>query len=68
MGKSVMLIVSRDLSPKYVQLRGLQALEEKFMNWRPYKTSMRDLSLIMSIKYVTSMKSSIKIILDMQVR
>ena len=45
-----MKVVFRDLSLKYVQLYGLHALEENLMDWRPYKTSMRDLSLIYSLK------------------
>ena len=37
-----------DLSPKYVQLYELQALEKKLLDGRPYKTFLRDLSLIYS--------------------
>ena len=46
-----MKIVSRDLSPKYVQLYRLQALEKKLIDWMPYKTSIRDILLIYSNFY-----------------
>ena len=45
------------LSPKYVQLYGLQALEKKLLDWRPYKTALRGLSLIYS-KRVKNIPSS----------
>ena len=38
-----MEISNVDLSPNYVQMYGLQALEKKLVDWRLYKTVMRDL-------------------------
>ena len=48
-GKSVMEISDQDLLLQYVQLYGLQALEKKLVDWRLYKTVMRDLPLIIPL-------------------